>query len=106
VGKTTSTVSLGAALAGYGRRVLLVDFDPQGAIGASVVVVPYALFSGMTAFALAVALALVSLIVVGGLVGSQSGRGVVFSAGRQVLWGVGAAGVTYLIGSLVGVNVG
>ena len=76
------------------------------AIGASVVVVPYALFSGMTAFVLAVVLALVSLIVVGGLVGYQSGRGVVFSAGRQVLWGVGAAGVTYLVGSLVGVNVG
>lgn len=32
VGKTTSTVSLGAALADYGRRVLLVDFDPQGAL--------------------------------------------------------------------------
>ncbi len=32
VGKTTSTVSLGAAIAGYGRRVLLVDFDPQGAL--------------------------------------------------------------------------
>jgi chromosome partitioning protein len=32
VGKTTSTVSLGAALAGYGRNVLLVDFDPQGAL--------------------------------------------------------------------------
>ncbi len=76
------------------------------AIGASVVVVPYALFSGMTAFVLAVVLALVSLIVVGGLVGYQSGRGVVFSAGRQVLWGVGAAAVTYLVGSLVGVNVG
>ena len=76
------------------------------AIGASVVVVPYALFSGMTAFVLAVALALVSLIVVGGLVGYQSGRGVAFSAGRQVLWGVGAAAVTYLVGSRVGVNVG
>ena len=76
------------------------------AIGASVVVVPYALFSGMTAFVLAVALALVSLIVVGGLVGYQSGRGVAFSAGRQVLWGVGAAAVTYLVGSLVGGNVG
>lgn len=32
VGKTTTTVSLGAALAEYGRRVLIVDFDPQGAL--------------------------------------------------------------------------
>ena len=29
VGKTTSTVNLGAALARYGQRVLLVDLDPQ-----------------------------------------------------------------------------
>lgn len=43
VGKTTSTVSLGAALAGYGRRVLLVDFDPQGAIAISFGINPSAL---------------------------------------------------------------
>ena len=34
VGKTTSSVNLGAALAGYGRTVLMVDFDPQGALSA------------------------------------------------------------------------
>jgi len=76
------------------------------AIGASVVVIPYALFSGVTAFVLAIALALAGMIAVGGVVGSLSGRGVVFSAGRQVIWGAGAAAVTYLVGSLVGVNVG
>lgn len=76
------------------------------AIGASVVVIPYALFSGLTAFTLAIALALVGMVVVGGTVGRLSGRGVLFSAGRQTMWGVGAAAVTYLVGSLVGVNVG
>lgn len=43
VGKTTSTVSLGAALAGYGRRVLLVDFDPQGALSVALGVNAYEL---------------------------------------------------------------
>jgi chromosome partitioning protein len=43
VGKTTSTINLGAALAEVGRRVLLVDFDPQGALSVGLGVQPHQL---------------------------------------------------------------
>ena len=43
VGKTTSTINLGAALAECGRRVLLVDLDPQGALSAGLGVPHYEL---------------------------------------------------------------
>lgn len=43
VGKTTSSINLGAALAETGRRVLLIDLDPQGALSAGLGIQSYEL---------------------------------------------------------------
>ena len=74
------------------------------AIGALVVVLPYLVAGGSAAFVTAVVLALVAMAVVGASIGVLNGRSPVRSALRQVVVGALAAGVTYGVGSLIGIH--
>jgi VIT1/CCC1 family predicted Fe2+/Mn2+ transporter len=76
------------------------------AIGAIIVVLPYLFgMEGTAAIMLATGMAAVAMLVVGGVVGYLSGRGVLFSAFRQIAWGAGAAAVTFVVGHLIGINI-
>lgn len=76
------------------------------AVGAVVPVVPYLLAGGAVALVLAIVMAAVALVVVGGLVGRLSGLGVARSVLRQLVVGAGAAAVTFVLGRLVGTGLG
>jgi len=72
------------------------------AIGAFVVVIPYLFTGGTAGLLIAIALAGSAMLVVGGVVGRYSGRGTIYGAMRQLLVGSLAAGVTFLIGRIIG----
>jgi VIT1/CCC1 family predicted Fe2+/Mn2+ transporter/rubrerythrin len=74
------------------------------AIGAVVPVIPYLFGGGSVVFGLSLGLSLLSLFAVGAGVSLLTGRGTMFSGLRQVGIGAGAAALTYLVGSLLGVT--
>ena len=76
------------------------------AIGALVVVTPYLFAGGTTALAIAIGLSALALITVGAVVGRYSGRGALRGAARQLAVGVLAAGVTFVVGRLIGAVTG
>jgi VIT1/CCC1 family predicted Fe2+/Mn2+ transporter/rubrerythrin len=75
------------------------------AAGALVPVVPYLVAGGTTAVVVSLGLSLVALFAVGAAVSLLTGRSFLFSGTRQLAIGLGAAIVTYVIGSLIGVGV-
>ena len=76
------------------------------AIGAAIPVVPYLALAGGLALWTSIAISIAALFAVGAGVSLLTGRGAVYSGGRQVLIGAAAATVTYLVGLVIGVSVG
>jgi VIT1/CCC1 family predicted Fe2+/Mn2+ transporter len=75
-------------------------------IGAIIPLAPYLLAAGTSALVAAFVLALAALFVVGAGVSLVTGRSLIFSGLRQVAIGALAAGVTFLVGTLIGVQIG
>ena len=76
------------------------------ALGAAVPVIPFLFGGGVTVAFVSLGLSLAALFAVGAGVSLLTGRGLVFSGVRQLGIGLGAAIVTYVIGSIIGVGVG
>ncbi|HET6561978.1 MAG TPA: VIT1/CCC1 transporter family protein [Marmoricola sp.] len=75
-------------------------------LGAVLVVLPYLFLGGAVALGLAVGVAVLALVLVGGTMARLNGRPLLGGIVRQVTVGAVAAGATYLLGTLFGVNVG
>jgi len=75
------------------------------AVGAAVPVIPFVFGGGVAIMAVSLGLSLAALFAVGAGVSLLTGRSLVFSGLRQLGIGLGAATVTFLIGTLIGVGV-
>lgn len=73
--------------------------------GAGFPLAPFLCWHGMPAIAASVALSALALAAIGVATALFNGRGVVFSAARQVVIGCAAAAVTYGAGRLLGVSI-
>jgi hypothetical protein len=76
------------------------------ALGAIVPVIPFIFLQGMAAVAVSVAMSAVGLFVIGSGITLFTGRSVLFSGARQVLFGLAAAALTSGVWRLIGVNLG
>jgi VIT1/CCC1 family predicted Fe2+/Mn2+ transporter len=75
------------------------------AAGAILPVIPYFFLSGTTALIVSAGLSTVGLFCIGAAITLFTGRPVLYSGVRQVLFGLVAAGLTFSIGKLIGVTI-
>jgi VIT1/CCC1 family predicted Fe2+/Mn2+ transporter len=75
-------------------------------LGAIIPIIPYTFLSGTPGILVSMLFSAAGLFVVGAAITLFTGRSVLYSGFRQVLFGLAAAGITFAIGHLIGVNVG
>jgi VIT1/CCC1 family predicted Fe2+/Mn2+ transporter len=75
------------------------------AIGAVVPVIPFMFLAGGSAVGASLALSALGLFAIGGGITLFTGRPMLASGTRQVLFGLAAAAATYLVGRLIGVTI-
>jgi vacuolar iron transporter family protein len=75
------------------------------AMGAIIPLVPFFFTSGATAIVISAILSAIGLFGIGTAITLFTGRSVLFSGTRQMLFGLAAAAITFLIGRLIGVSV-
>jgi len=76
------------------------------AMGAILPVAPFIFVSGMTAVYISIGLSVIGLFVLGAVITLFTGRSVLYSGFRMVIFGLIAAAVTFGIGRLIGVSIG
>ncbi|HVR42241.1 MAG TPA: VIT1/CCC1 transporter family protein [Thermoanaerobaculia bacterium] len=75
------------------------------ALGALIPVIPYFFLEGKAALVASAGLSAVGLFAIGAAITLFTGRSVLFSGGRQLLFGLVAAALTFGIGRLLGVSI-
>ena len=112
---TTLLYALGASLPLVIGAAVGVRWEPPKhlvaavlafAAGALIPTVPYLFWSGNTGIVASTAFSMVGLFAIGAAITLLTGRKVLFSGLRQVLFGVAAAAISYGIGALIGVSLG
>jgi VIT1/CCC1 family predicted Fe2+/Mn2+ transporter len=91
-------------LGGSAREAAITSFLLFAA-GAILPVIPYFFLSGTTALAASAGLSTVGLFLIGAAITLFTGRPVLYSGTRQVLFGLAAAAVTFSVGKLIGVTI-
>ena len=76
------------------------------AMGAIIPVIPFFTGSSFTTIIWSLSLSTVGLFLIGAAITLFTGRSIWYSGFRQVLFGLGAAAITFFIGRLIGVSIG